>query len=385
MQHLPEVLPDETLYSLLARIAAVNGFADHLKVLEKLFGHKTPSSIVTSSVGMERFCSFTDGVYGTIDTVRFRLTAYPLLSHLNVFPLYEYSTNPNLATWLDGSAFDYSGNTRNEWRECPKCCDDDEANLGFSYWRRYHQLPTTYYCLTHGVPLRRSIVHRKRLHDRFWLPHELDAIAVAPDSLKIEPNAAMILATIGRDVLNDSAEPFHPDVIRDAFIGAIKDRNLLTRAGKIRWPDCLRDFYNTVNLVECSTPVPERAIRQLLMGLQTRKASGAIQDYVLLVAWLFGTWQYFRECCRWVETINYPDGRLKCNKGAVNAEKDRIPFLEIHRRVCINYMRNNPTASRSDFLKHEYKSFRWLLHNDSKWLDNHLPLNLNKIENPTLF
>lgn len=36
---------------------------------------------------------------------------------------------------------------------CPHCVAEDEARLGFSYWRRSHQLPGRLLCGTHGTPL----------------------------------------------------------------------------------------------------------------------------------------------------------------------------------------------------------------------------------------
>ncbi|MDP3597147.1 MAG: TniQ family protein [Nitrospirota bacterium] len=37
---------------------------------------------------------------------------------------------------------------------CPKCVREDQEHLGFSYWRRVHQLPGVCWCPEHEVPLR---------------------------------------------------------------------------------------------------------------------------------------------------------------------------------------------------------------------------------------
>jgi len=386
MLHLPEVFPDETFYSLLARISALNGMSNHLQVFRELFGHPSPTSIVNASGGIDRFCDLTRGAYGTVGTIRCRMTIYPLLAHLNVFPPVDGQANRNLATWLDGSAFDYSGNTRNEWRQCPVCLIDDETYLGVSYWRRSHQLPSTYCCPTHGEPLRRFTLPGKWLHERFWLPHELDAQAAAPDSIRFKPDVSKALATIGNDALNDNSEPFHADVIRNTFYEAIRDRHLLTRTGKIRWPECLDDFNSAMHLVSCNPTIPEWSIRQLLLGLQGSKTDVPIQHYVFLVYWLFGTWKHFKLRCSWVATLHYPSGSLPCRKAATNsAEKEQQSLLDGYRQVCMNYLQHNPTASRSEFLKQEYKCFRWLLRNDSKWLDSHFPMPMKKGSQKDLF
>lgn len=38
---------------------------------------------------------------------------------------------------------------------CPECIADDHSSVGFSYWRREHQIPGRYLCRRHQMPLRR--------------------------------------------------------------------------------------------------------------------------------------------------------------------------------------------------------------------------------------
>lgn len=366
MLHLPEKLPDETLYSLLARIAIVNGMEDHLNVFSKLFGQLRPTSIISVSNGMNKFCDLTHGAYGSLDMIRSDLTVFPLLQHLNV----DSNTTLRSRVWLDARKFDHSGNTRHEWRVCSQCRNEEKLAIGFSYWHRSHQLPTTYYCASHGVPLRSYNIIGKQLHDRFWLPLELYSNSDTPDSTTIMPKAAIALAIIGRDALNDRDEPFSADVIRNTFYGSIRDRNLLTRTGKIRWKECLNDFYN-LGLGNCNATIPSNLIRQLLEGLDMSKTTLALQNYILLVYWLFGTWQYFKECCKWVATMG--DCRFDSNVNAMASAGEYSYLQESYRKICLDFIQTNPTATRADFLNQQYKSFRWLLRNDAVWLDAILP------------
>lgn len=39
-------------------------------------------------------------------------------------------------------------------RLCPHCVQEDNSRLGFTYWRRSHQIPGRYVCEAHEVPLR---------------------------------------------------------------------------------------------------------------------------------------------------------------------------------------------------------------------------------------
>ena len=51
------------------------------------------------------------------------------------------------------------------WKLCPKCLIKDKKLLGFSYWRREHQLPSVAHCVIHEVELlsHHELDHMKRL------------------------------------------------------------------------------------------------------------------------------------------------------------------------------------------------------------------------------
>jgi hypothetical protein len=373
MLHLPEALPDETLYSLLGRIAVVNGMTDHLRVFEKAFGHRRPTSIVRTTTGLSRFCDQTGGAYGELHSLITHFTIAPVHTHLNMFPFDESKPRKRLSAWLHGGVFDYSGNTRNEWRECPRCRSEDEERLGFSYWRRFHQLPTTYHCPIHKELLRSSIIPGAHLHDHFWLPHELSFTSMATEVVK--PSVATALASIGKDALNDFSEPFNWVAIRGSFYSALRDRRLLTRTGKIKLQDCLNDFYGMLTLNEERAAITGWPIRQMLSELQKDMLNTPIQFYLLLVYWLFGTWQHFKECCKWGATFNYSIDSFQTGvKTPTHTPDGNQTLLNHYRRICVDYLYNNPIGTRAEFMKQEYRSFRWLRHNDGEWLDHHLPL-----------
>ena len=83
MLHFPDALSDETLYSLLARIAVINGLRNHLQILEELFDEAAPTSIVGASGKISRFCESTRYIYGGAKWVREQFTFHPLVTRLN--------------------------------------------------------------------------------------------------------------------------------------------------------------------------------------------------------------------------------------------------------------------------------------------------------------
>ena len=50
---------------------------------------------------------------------------------------------------LENAGLSFSTN----WKLCPKCILEDKKVLGFSYWRRSHQLPSIAHCQAHQEPL----------------------------------------------------------------------------------------------------------------------------------------------------------------------------------------------------------------------------------------
>lgn len=99
---------------------------------------------------------------------------------------------------------------------------------------------------------------------------------------------------------------------------------------------------------------------------------------VILIHWLFGEWAAFKERCEWSSILGDPSAAARLRniggvaRGSVNSIESAI-ILE-HRQVCLDYMRKCLTPSRLEFLKTNYRSFRWLLHRDRNWLDAQLPV-----------
>lgn len=83
-------------------------------------------------------------------------------------------------------------------RCCKDCADEDFANLGYSYWRRAHQLPGILWCHEHGSQLS---IHPKGVSSKN--PHQLahnntnsQILSLSQPQIKILKNYAQIACTI---------------------------------------------------------------------------------------------------------------------------------------------------------------------------------------------
>jgi hypothetical protein len=239
----PEIYPDETLYSLLARIAILNG-GDHLQAIGLLLGKGHPTSVIGCPVNIVHFCEITNGVYGEPKDLLCRLTVLPLLVDLGVLvtsTLFDVESG-NLRPELDSMVF---GTTRGcSWRICSECMDRDSRTYGVAYWHRAHQLPTTQYCVEHGALLNSYSLRRKDLHEQLVMPTRLSSRIRNLEEVtrRLPGKPWRELSELGQEALIGHQTHFSRRVVRAAIIAGLKQRLLLTASGKVDFPSYELEF-----------------------------------------------------------------------------------------------------------------------------------------------
>lgn len=343
----------------------VNGATDHLHLVNRIFGGRPSGSIIRTRYDIENFCMSTLGTYGNVGEVRSRYTYQSIIEHLRIWPQGHDHAYSDTVSGEELSH--YGGNT--DWKGCPDCMQVEQACLGFSYWHRSHQLVSTFVCSIHGTSLVSTYIPKKALHERFWLPMDITFISQQHYS-GVTDQAAMLLSTIGTEALVDDSEPFPPQVLRATLLDGLRARYLLTRTGVVKVKECMDDFGNSIPL---DTSIYTKVIKQLLCGLSRVDSRLPAQYLIFLVAWLFGDWRSFKERCKWIAAIDNPQGGLNASRFPVMTHSSAT-WLKRYRETCLMFIAENPRCGRADFLKQEYKTFRWLLRNDKIWLDEQLPL-----------
>jgi len=69
----PELWPDETIYSLLAKIARLNGIG-HFEAIGLLLGTDRPTTVIGCPVDLRHFYEATEGTYGSPNALLRKLT-----------------------------------------------------------------------------------------------------------------------------------------------------------------------------------------------------------------------------------------------------------------------------------------------------------------------
>ncbi len=173
----PALLPDELLYSWLARLAALNALGAPRNVLQRFFGCCT---LVPSVDLPSRVLALGQRLGGWLPFA----TLDELLEHGTLLPYHRpflaadiYSRVHNRLQLSDGKGLKtLMGRVANRFgahptlRSCPGCLADSWSRYGSLYWMRQHQLPGVNCCAIHGTTLQRTTLQARTHRQRLLLP-----------------------------------------------------------------------------------------------------------------------------------------------------------------------------------------------------------------------
>ncbi|UCV11323.1 TniQ family protein [Dechloromonas denitrificans] len=373
----PIPLPDETLYSLIARVAKLNGIADALALCNQ-FSLSPSLSVMDCRLAPEILFSKND-LPASLYSMVAEMTAVRAAAHLAEA---ESSISNQILVLSDPAQ---GGLCR--WRICPVCAKEDIAQFGVAYWHRQHQLPCSLICANHGAVLERFEIGRAKAHERLFLPSDLNGhrLNQLPAGVLEQREFWFVLARLGADALNDKAIPYSPAVVLRGFRTGMRQAGLITSGGSIRKKGAAYSFAQKLSAIRSQGALPRHDSVARAEGLfhgivdSTRPQPLA---RLLLVYWLFGSWSVFKELCRWEQVLSLGDVAIKLAPGDVS-----LPLLplEKHRAVCLEYKATHENPVRADFLMNHQRSHRWLLNYDRQWLDSELPLPLSRKSQLNLF
>lgn len=362
----PIPLPDETLYSLVARVAKINGTTNVLALCNSLA--LSPSlSVMDCRLDLDALCS-RNGLPAGVQTTLIDMTSIRVAAHLAEVDSMSAHRILGLADTTQGGLC--------RWRICPRCAESDITQFGVAYWHRQHQLPASLICADHGVVLERFDIGRARAHERLFLPLDLRECPVLTlsEGLLDQREFWLGLATVGADALNDMTTPYSSLAVLRSFKIGMHHSGLLTRNGLMRKEAVAYSFEQTLSGICRANAVPRpdsvAGAGPIFYGIVDSRTPKPLLR-LLLVYWLFGSWGAFKERCRWEDALGVDD--ISGSSSAVRPSPVGTP-LERHRSVCLEYKSAHESPVRAAFLKAHQRSHRWLLNNDRQWLDNELPL-----------
>lgn len=365
---LPAVLEDETLSSLLVRMGRINGVDDMSMISTRCFGESNAVSFINSSVNFPLFCSNTGEVYGNASAVLETLTLLPThmklggISHDSIASIEQGRILPSL------SSLTFDGLTSLAF--CPKCVEHDLRRVGMTHWRRLHQLCILQFCPRHREKLIRVSVSRDKLHNSFPLPGDTDLRSEgSPVWVEGAHDFWLGVLAVVSELLEEYAFP-EPAIIFQTLADEAERRGLLSRGRLLRRFVAFGDLCDVLGVSSSDISPRHKKLLDRMLNSLLMPSKGCVMGRAVFIHWFFGSWKNFKAQCLWNAVF---EKVIPIREACDGGSSDRQRLGKHYRSACITFKTENPECTRADFLVADYKSFRWLLHNDKQWLEQELP------------
>jgi hypothetical protein len=208
LNYIPEIYPDELLYSVVARLGCHSGNLSPKLLLDDVFSNRNVRAGVFLQTNIGRMATNIPSTCG--------LTAQRLARETTLIPYITAYQPQEVRDWAlaaltgdDGDAEALhirlglvASNVRlpSALRYCPTCRAEMLARHGELYWRRDHQLPGVLLCPTHGSPLADShvILARARQHEFIAADEDNCPPEPIPPSWAAQVEAVKLLQNIAK-------------------------------------------------------------------------------------------------------------------------------------------------------------------------------------------
>ena len=215
LRTLPRPLPDELLYSALARATYRYGFWSPKQLLDALYGSRTVVAVPDLPSNLSRLAQTTQDHWQlSTDELAIRHTLFGYYTHFQSAPQRKQVL---AAMAADGGSLQVrlgvcagSARTPKQFRLCLSCHAVDVAQFGEAYWHRAHHLPGVVVCHLHGDMLVESNVpfRPSGRHAYLAAPMDGDHGAFRPilDAV-VRPEVARAVATRSFELLTERPSP----------------------------------------------------------------------------------------------------------------------------------------------------------------------------------
>ena len=177
----PSLLPDELLYSAVARLKSQLRVSEHSRFETFIFGDSQCTAVIDLPARVSRLLERIPGSSQLrIDGLLWKHTLLPLHTAFTTakrasaaLTSLQIGSGQGVHRLLNANA--RMPPTPALLQFCPDCLIQDAANYGEPYWHRIHQAPGVTRCPIHDQRLRRSTLQRTRRQNRHVFVPAIDA------------------------------------------------------------------------------------------------------------------------------------------------------------------------------------------------------------------
>jgi len=326
VSYAPALLPDELLYSWLARVAALNAMGAPRDVLDLLFGCRTLVPSVDLPTRLLAMAHRLGGwlPFATLDQLLEGGTLLPYHrpfltaeNHLRAHHCLLHGNGQGLKTLMGRVANRFGAHPA--LRSCPGCLADSWSRYGSLYWMRRHQLPGVNCCAIHGVPLQgmplQARTHRQRLLLPIATPGRQRAILADARQLRF--------AQLSQDLVEGALPVIAPVQRAATYRTAALALGYGTRRGRVDFPtlvDAVRQRFDDFESFDHQRRLLSTAAQPLswlrpLFDKPQRSLHPIC--HLLLIEFLFGSVAAFKAACAACDVV--PQARALDNPSLAQA------------------------------------------------------------------
>lgn len=223
---LPQVLPDESLFSRICRYLALSGTSRN-QSLQRLLGDGRAAVHPYLTAHLANLSRFTEESAGSL--LRYQ-TLRPLFAYY--LPRYSTGINDDFASSNDLiRACQLSTFREREHlvaKYCPECAQEDMRNYGVAYWHCTHQIPGLWACSKHNTWLVQSELPSRSHTDSHFFPNpSVQSESCGSLAMKFAEYTELKLNVIRN-------ERSRKEVFSDLYRRELKGKGGLTNAGRVK-------------------------------------------------------------------------------------------------------------------------------------------------------
>jgi len=256
--YLPEIYPDELVYSWFSRYYIHSGCFSHKMALQDLYCKRSDNPSKEFIGNLNQQARETIAQMYPLDMLILNHTLFPLYARF--IPLTQ---RKNALHRIGHDSCDIHHlfpvlprtNEEQYLRYCPLCAKEDRVQYGEAYWHRKHQIRNVRTCTKHNCKLHATEILAKSEQSYVFYPAE---IAIRDDSVVYEDNSTALSFAAYIEAVLDAPIDFEKDIpIYSILYDGMSRTKYLKPSGRSRYTKMLADdlkvFYEKLGVCNIAT------------------------------------------------------------------------------------------------------------------------------------